>query len=317
MRGIHERIYFRPLLEAFTEAPSGLTPEAAVERLEAFGFTDAMRTKAAVKELTRGLNRTSRLMQQMLPLLLDWLSTAPDPDLGLLVLRNMLDDPARGVLLIEAFRDSPEAARRLCQLVGTSRLLGDIVASEPRSRASAPLRRPAGHPAARRPGRRCDHRHRVARRAADVRAAHEALEGSPPTRHRGARCARSRRRRRSGSDLTTLAEATLEATLGTLDPQVPFAVIGMGRFGGGEMSYASDLDVLFVYEGTGVATVEEADRVAKALNRFLNGATPAERLYPIDADLRPEGKQGPTGTESSTASSAIGTPTRRRGNAKP
>ena len=33
--------------------------------------------------------------------------------------------------------------------------------------------------------------------------------------------------------------------------------------------------------------------MAKALNRFLNGATPAERLYPIDADLRPEGKQGP------------------------
>ncbi len=56
-----------------------LTPEAAVERLEAFGFTDALRTKAAVKELTRGLNRSSRLMQQMLPLLLDWLSTAPDP----------------------------------------------------------------------------------------------------------------------------------------------------------------------------------------------------------------------------------------------
>jgi glutamate-ammonia-ligase adenylyltransferase len=67
----------------------------------------------------------------------------------------------------------------------------------------------------------------------------------------------------------------------------------MGRFGGGEMSYASDLDVLFVYDGSSVDAVEDADRVAKALNQFLNGVTPAERLYPIDADLRPEGKQGP------------------------
>ena len=97
-----------------------------------------MRTKAAVKELTRGLNRSSRLMQQMLPLLLDWLSTAPDPDLGLLVLRNLLTGAERQRQLIEAFRDSPEAARRLCQLVGTSRLLGDIVRRTPISCRGCP-----------------------------------------------------------------------------------------------------------------------------------------------------------------------------------
>ena len=292
VRGIHERIYFRPLLEAFTEAPSGLTPEAAVERLEAFGFTDAMRTKAAVKELTRGLNRTSRLMQQMLPLLLDWLSTAPDPDLGLLVLRNMLDDPARGVLLIEAFRDSPEAARRLCQLVGTSRLLGDVVRQNP----DLVPRLPYADQLATRPR---DDLVASAITAIAWREGDDVLAGMRrwKDRHFVGIAARDVLGAADidvvGSDLTALAEATLEATLVTLDPQVPFAVIGMGRFGGGEMSYASDLDVLFVYDGAGVAAVEEADRVAKALNRFLNGATPAERLYPIDADLRPEGKQGP------------------------
>src|SRR5690606_30928750 len=51
-----------------------------------------------------------------------------------------------------------------------------------------------------------------------------------------------------GANLTVLAEATLEAALSTISPQVPFAIIGMGRFGGGETSYASDLDVVFVYE---------------------------------------------------------------------
>ena len=129
-----------------------------------------MRTKAAVKELTRGLNRSSRLMQQMLPLLLDWLSTAPDPDLGLLVLRNLLDDPGHEALLIEAFRDSPEAARRLCQLVGTSRLLGDIVRQNP----DLVPRLPDADQLATRPRDElvasAQHGHRVAARRDDVRA---------------------------------------------------------------------------------------------------------------------------------------------------
>jgi glutamate-ammonia-ligase adenylyltransferase len=67
----------------------------------------------------------------------------------------------------------------------------------------------------------------------------------------------------------------------------------MGRFGGAELSYASDLDVLFVYEGTTPADFAEAERVAAALRRFVGGATPSARLYEVDADLRPEGRQGP------------------------
>ncbi len=100
-------------------------------RLVAFGFTDARRTQAAVRELTRGLNRASRLMQQMLPLMLDWLSTSPDPDLGLLQLRNLLAGKQRHTALVEAFRESPQAAQRLCEVLGTSRLLGDTLAHNP------------------------------------------------------------------------------------------------------------------------------------------------------------------------------------------
>jgi glutamate-ammonia-ligase adenylyltransferase len=96
-----------------------------------------------------------------------------------------------------------------------------------------------------------------------------------------------------GSDLTRLAEATLEVALAELDPQVPFAIIGMGRLGGGELSYASDLDLIFVHEGRGASGVEEANRLATSILRFVGGSTPAERVFEIDADLRPEGKQGP------------------------
>jgi [glutamine synthetase] adenylyltransferase / [glutamine synthetase]-adenylyl-L-tyrosine phosphorylase len=64
----------------------------------------------------------------------------------------------------------------------------------------------------------------------------------------------------------------------------------MGRFGGSELSYASDLDVLFVYDSDQTAAGEAT---ATALMRYLNGDTPATRLWTTDADLRPEGRQGP------------------------
>src|SRR5207247_6956847 len=89
VRPIHERLFFRPLLEAFAGADSTLPPAAAEARLAAFGFADATRTRQALRELTRGLTRSSRLMQQLLPLLLEWLSETPDPDLGLLGLRTL------------------------------------------------------------------------------------------------------------------------------------------------------------------------------------------------------------------------------------
>ena len=292
VRSIHERVYFRPLLEAFASTEGVLSPEAAVERLHAFGFTDAKRSQAAVRELTRGLNRTSRLMQQVLPLLLDWLSTSPDPDLGLLQLRNLFAAAERQPSLVEAFRESPDAARRLCQILGTSRLLGDILARNP----DLVARLPYAERLQTRP------RHELVDGAAQVSAWRAERGARQEALHRwfdrhllgiAARdVAGFADIREVGRDLTRLAEATLDAALDLIDPQLPFAVVALGRFGGGELSYASDLDVIFVFDGSGAAAFSEANRVATALQRFVGGATPAERILAIDPDLRPEGRQG-------------------------
>ncbi|MCU0311392.1 MAG: bifunctional [glutamine synthetase] adenylyltransferase/[glutamine synthetase]-adenylyl-L-tyrosine phosphorylase [Acidimicrobiales bacterium] len=296
VRAIHERVYFRPLLEVFAEAAPGdaaLSPEAAVARLTAFGFIDAKRTQAAVRELTRGLNRSSRLMQQLLPLLLDWLSQAPDPDLGLLLVRNLLDNDRRSRTLAESFRDSPATARNLCTLAGTSRLLGDILQRNPDlvSRLDQPdrlLTRP---------------------REALLTSADKAVQWREQRDDRQETLQRWNQRhmfgvaardllgyadvRRVGADLTLLAEATLESALTALEPTIGFAVLGLGRFGGAELAYASDLDVIFVHDGEGAAGADEARRLASGLVRFIGGSTPAARIYAIDADLRPEGRSGP------------------------
>jgi glutamate-ammonia-ligase adenylyltransferase len=293
VRSIHERVYFRPLLEAFVNAEGELSPEAAEARLVAFGFTDAKRTQAAVRELTRGLNRSSRLMQQMLPLLLDWLSVAPDPDLGLLVLRNLLTGPQRRSQLVEAFRESPEVARTLCVLVGTSRLIGDALQRNPDLVARLPY----------------PERLRTRPRAELVESAAKAVGWRPAVEDRQEALRRWKERHllgiqvrdvrfdepvgAVGHDLSVLAEASIETALAAVEPTIPFAVVALGRLGGASLSYASDLDVIFVYEGEGAAAFEEGDRLAKQLLRFVNGVAPAERIYEIDAKLRPEGNQGP------------------------
>ncbi|HEY3682808.1 MAG TPA: bifunctional [glutamine synthetase] adenylyltransferase/[glutamine synthetase]-adenylyl-L-tyrosine phosphorylase [Streptosporangiaceae bacterium] len=74
------------------------------------------------------------------------------------------------------------------------------------------------------------------------------------------------------------------------------AVIGMGRFGGHETGYGSDADVMFVYEPEPGADDEEAARTARAVaeetRRLLALPAPDPPLH-LDADLRPEGRQGP------------------------
>jgi glutamate-ammonia-ligase adenylyltransferase len=99
--------------------------------------------------------------------------------------------------------------------------------------------------------------------------------------------------RQTATGLTALAEGTLVAALADLGPPLSFAVVALGRFGGGELSYASDLDVLFVYEGEGARDFDEAERLATSLMRLVRGSTPATRVYELDADLRPEGRDGP------------------------
>jgi [glutamine synthetase] adenylyltransferase / [glutamine synthetase]-adenylyl-L-tyrosine phosphorylase len=294
VRAIHERLYFRPLLEAFATEDEDLLrrPGALEARLTAFGFSDGLRTRAAIRDLTRGFTRASRLMQQILPLILGWLSESPDPDLGLLNVRNLFQD--RSAELTRAFRESPEAARLLCHLVGTTRLASDTLQRNPdlvsrlpdparlATRERSQLVESARLAVGWRPElaerqralRRWKDRHVLGVFARDV--LHGAAVGD------------------AGRGITALAEASLDAALHSFeDLSLPFAVIALGRFAGAELSYASDLDVVFVYDGSTGEDFQEATRLAMDLRRFVGGATPTEQIWDVDLDLRPEGKQGP------------------------
>ncbi|MGH8934694.1 MAG: bifunctional [glutamine synthetase] adenylyltransferase/[glutamine synthetase]-adenylyl-L-tyrosine phosphorylase, partial [Acidimicrobiia bacterium] len=108
-----------------------------------------------------------------------------------------------------------------------------------------------------------------------------------------------------GRELSDTADAAAEAALRAVQeevgaagrPVVPMAVVAMGKWGGRELNYASDIDLLFVYrvpEGMDApAAAQGAIRVAEGFLEALGGVTPEGVAFRVDADLRPEGRDGP------------------------
>ncbi len=88
------------------------------------------------------------------------------------------------------------------------------------------------------------------------------------------------------SNLTMLADTIFRAILDHPKAVEGFAVIGLGGFGAKELSFGSDLDLLFVAEK------EEARRTGEEIIRFLSGYTKKGVAYRIDMGLRPDGSKG-------------------------
>jgi len=295
VRDVHERLYFRPILDALVGSPSArLGMEQAALRLEALGFSDVAAAKIALEDLTTGLSRRSQAMHQVLPLMLDWLSLTPNPDLGLRQLRTVLANTPDHAALVPLLQVIPLAGERLCRLLGTGRLIGDLIDRIPEF-----VPRLADE-----------------RLLAEVRDREEEsnrllglLDSRPdPDAKVGTirRMARRRKLRTAARDILDLADTatTLRSLTDSADVAVRGAlhvvtsgdpsgicVVAMGKWGGGELSYGSDLDLMYVIaEESGR---DDAFRVATELSRVLSETSRHGEAYRLDAELRPEGRKGP------------------------
>jgi glutamate-ammonia-ligase adenylyltransferase len=292
-RDLHERLYFRPILDSLAGLEHArLDPADAAVRLEALGFRNAVAAGKAVTDLTSGLSRRSRVMHQALPLMLDWLSQSPDPDLGLDQLRLLLARSTDHAALVTLLQTNPVAGERLCTLLGTGRLVGDLMDRIPEfipRLASDEL-------------------------IAEIRdLAHESdrlldlLDSRPDLEDKVGTIRRSVRRRKlriAARDILGLAptESTLVALSDTADaamkaalhvlmrPGDRFGVIAMGKWGGREISYGSDLDVMYIHDGDDATRGLE---LAAGVGRLLSEPTRHGEAYQVDVGLRPEGRKGP------------------------
>jgi glutamate-ammonia-ligase adenylyltransferase len=77
-----------------------------------------------------------------------------------------------------------------------------------------------------------------------------------------------------------------------LPAQPCFAVIAYGKLGGKELGYASDLDLVFLYDDDAERAPEAYTRLGQRLNTWLTGTTPAGTLFETDYRLRPDGDAG-------------------------
>jgi [glutamine synthetase] adenylyltransferase / [glutamine synthetase]-adenylyl-L-tyrosine phosphorylase len=75
-------------------------------------------------------------------------------------------------------------------------------------------------------------------------------------------------------------------------PEPRFGIVGYGKLGGKELGYASDLDIIFLYEDEGAQAAEVYARYALRINTWLTTVTPAGVLYETDLRLRPDGASG-------------------------
>jgi glutamate-ammonia-ligase adenylyltransferase len=100
--------------------------------------------------------------------------------------------------------------------------------------------------------------------------------------------------------LSELADLVMSVSLEVIWPNVrgkhldvpKFAVIGYGKLGGKELGYASDLDIIFLYDDNSSEAGEIYARFAQRINNWFNSLTSAGLLYETDMQLRPDGNSG-------------------------
>lgn len=115
--------------------------------------------------------------------------------------------------------------------------------------------------------------------------------------------------RSTASELAELASAATQATLdhhlpkmvaehGELQPPCRHLVLGLGKLGGGELNYSSDIDVIYLYEHDDAEAGELSShqfhvRLFERVTNSLSRVTDRGRVFRVDIDLRPEGRTGP------------------------
>lgn len=311
VRDIHVRLFYRPLLSAvaslsteeraLTAEGRALSTEQARDRLAAIGFADPAGALRHIAALTNGLSRKATIQRHLMPVMLRWFADGVDPDYGLLAFRRLSERLGDTPWFLRMLRDSSGAAERLTHVLSGSRYVGDLMEWIPESAAwldDRDLVRPRSGVALQEEARAIQTRHdTIADAMTSVRALRrrELLRTAMWALIDGASI------EQVADALTVITEVTIQATLRAVrrevvppeDDALDFSVIAMGRFGGAELGFGSDADVMYVYRPHGVES-QRANTLALQLVAALRERSDDHRLpLDLDAGLRPEGRNGP------------------------
>lgn len=310
VRALHQKIFYRPLLSAVSKLGDEsleISSTQAEDRLHAIGFDDGRGALKHIQALTSGLSRRAAIQKQLLPVLLQWFSEGSDPDAALLAFRRLSEDLGESPWYLRMLRDSSGAARRMTQVLSNSKMATNLFEKIPEAAAwfenSDDLT--------------CLTQEELLVEFASILSRHESIEST-------ATALRAIRRRETlriaigavlgdsnieqiSTGLSDLSAAYLKGLVDAIfafDEDAPsrlplsqvldFGVVAMGRFGGQELGFGSDADVMFVYRtldgADGPAAQKAAERIVSELQRLSKDPV---LEFELDMDLRPEGKNGP------------------------
>ncbi len=233
--------------------------------------------------------------------LLEAVAQSAEPEQAVRYLRSFFGRFSVATPYLKLLYDDEQALRRLVGLLGASALVGDALVARPETvdvvlfgGGTAPdvhalveqeLQQSARDPAEDAQEATVGALRRAKRRAL-VEVAVADLAGGLPTRE-------------VTRTLSALADAIVQQTLtlqvGPLGA-TGLAIIAMGKLGGQDIGYGSDLDILFIHDDAGDAepgaSAERYARIAQRVLRRLSEAHPAGPGYELDTRLRPSGAQG-------------------------
>jgi glutamate-ammonia-ligase adenylyltransferase len=284
----------RPIFQRIiSETPAELT------KINLEIFSDPKRAAKALGDLERGPGsfhvapRTRQISRKLQPLLLDWLAKAADPDATLNQFIRFVEAYGLRSLLFELLVSNPKLLELVVKTFDASRFAGDLLIRRPqlleeitRDPTFFEARSMAEHL------RRLESFGASAFHLDPVRAYRQRQVLRVMLRdvlHSG----RPATAKNLGPELSDLAEACLLFTVRLLAGK-QLTVIALGKFGGHELGYGADLDVLFVGRAHSGET-NAGEEIRAAQNLVVNMAQPTSEgnIWVLDARLRPEGEKGP------------------------
>ena len=286
--------------QAAVQTAEVLAPAKLPEALAQVGFADVPAAMKTIDGLLHGSGfvhvsqRTKELFARLFPTLMEWSKRVADPDAALLRFEQFASAYGSRGLLYEMLVRNPKLTEMLMRLGDASGFLSDAMRQQPELFDEV-----CGGVALSDP-KNLDRMYeellaeqtddvdpmecvRAWKRGEMVRIGIEDVMGLVDTEQ-------------LHLEMTCLAEACLRFSLENVRRKLelakcPYAIIGMGKFGGKELGYGADLDVLFV-GGKSADDQERASALAAEVIEFMSKQTAASSLFAVDARLRPDGAKG-------------------------
>ncbi len=303
-----------PRSEAASKAwATALDPEQAAPSLRELGFAHPAESAGHLLLLARGparglaSPRRKELLASLGPLLLEEISQQPNPDLALMNLAACIAAIGARTSFLSLLEQHPATRKVLLRLFASSQYLSTLFIRHPElldvlvRSDLARLRRSA-----------VELNQELAELLEHSPDLESRLDAMRSFRHQeflriaiADLAGRLSSKEAADRSLTLLAETVLNKALDLaraeasarfpIARELQLCAIAMGRLGSGEMSYNSDVDLIFVYRESqdGVAQHEAAARIVQKLIAILESRSREGYAYKIDLRLRPSGNSGP------------------------